>query len=200
MFSKVRSERRCGLPLPPMMFRSLKDRIGRLRLARAAEPERQRSGSNFTEAKRIGILYRDDDERAYNRIRAFAKGLKENFRTHTVQVLGFVDLPDKQLPVWQQRKLEYDYFTHNDLNWYMKPVMNVRLFLEQDFDLLIDLSGGNITSLGFVFKESKARMKVGWQGSITAPYCDLTIALPGSESPDLFIQQLHLYLGNSQIT
>jgi hypothetical protein len=183
-----------------MMFRSMKDRIGRLRLAREAEPVRQRGGTNFTEAKRIGILYRDDDERAYNRIRAFAKGLKENFRTNTVQVLGFVDLPDKQLPVWQQRKLEYDYFTHNDLNWYMKPVKNVRNFLEQDFDLLIDLSGGNITPLGFVLKASKAHMKVGWQGSATAPYCDLVIAIPGSESPDLFIQQLHLYLGNPQIT
>ncbi|MFN8775799.1 MAG: DUF6913 domain-containing protein [Flavobacteriales bacterium] len=183
-----------------MLFRGIRDRIGRLHLNREGEPMRQRGGTNFTEARRIGILYRDDDELSYHRIRSFAKSLKEQYHTPTIQVLGFVDLPEKQLPGWQQRKLEYDFFTHDDLNWYMKPVKNVRSFLDQDFDLLIDLSGGDVTPLAFVLKAARAGMKVGWQASVAAPFCDLTIALKGSRAPDQFMQQLRVYLGNSQIT
>jgi len=181
------------------MTRSLKEKVGWIKLAREAEPTRTRRGSNFIQAKKIGILYRDEDERTYNRIRTFAKSLKEAYHIQTIQVLGFVDAPDKRLPVYQQRKLEYDFLSLSDVSWAFRPIRNVRNFLEHEFDILIDLSGGNQLPLAYVLKRSTSSMKVGWKSSRTESYCDVTIEMGGSVSPDLFIQQLNLYLGNTQI-
>jgi hypothetical protein len=104
------------------------------------------------------------------------------------------------VPVWQQKKLEFDFITRSDLNWYLRPVKNARKFVEDDFDLLIDLSGGNELPLAFVLKASKAQMKVGWSSSLSAPSCDLVFDMRGNHSPDAFIQELIRYLSNPKIT
>lgn len=169
-------------------------------LRREAEVSRNRRGFHFGSARRVALLYLDSDEPAFNRIRLFAKSLKEEYKVSSVISMGYVDAQAKHLPVWQQKKLEYDFICRDDLNWYLKPVRNVRGFLDPEFDILIDLSGGEVIPLAFLLRESRAAMKVGWKGSLAGTWCDLTIAMKDSTTPELFIQQLKLYLGNSTIS
>lgn len=178
---------------------NLRQRVGRIRLSREPEAARLRGGTNFTRAARIAILYLDSDERAFNRVKAYAKSIREKYGTQSIMVLGYVDATEKQIPVWQQRKLEYDYITRDDLNWYLRPSRHISGFLERDYDLLIDLSGGDVLPLVFVLKASRAAMKVGRADSTCAPYCDLTLQVDESSSPEQFIQQLNSYLSNTQI-
>jgi hypothetical protein len=181
------------------VLRSLRWKWGLMQLKREDEPLRNRHGANFVTARKVGILYKDTDEPAFNRIRAFARSVKEDYQVHSVISIGFVDQLSTHLPVWQQKKLEFDFISLSDLNWCFRPVRNVSSFQDHSFDLLIDLSGGNEVPLGFLLKESKSAMKVGWKSSFTEPYCDLVIDMKGSTSVDLFIQQLKLYLGNPKI-
>ena len=181
------------------MVRRIKQAAGARFLRQEAEPQRERKGSNFNSAQRIGILYLDQDEPYFNKVRNYAKYLKDEFDIKSVIALGFVDEVNKKLPIWQLQKLELNYFTREDLNWHYKPILNVQKFVSEDFDMLIDLSGGNCVPLNYVLKESKAKMKVGLKGSKCERYCDFLLNMGEQPSTDKFIEQLNLYLSNPKI-
>lgn len=172
---------------------------GRRALGKMIDPVRLRAGSNFHDASSIGILYVDSDERYFNKIKAFTKYLKEKFGVRQVQCLGFVNDLQKHLPIWQSHKLEFEYFTKDDLNWHMRPVQNVGKFIKEEFDILIDLTHGDHIPINFIFVESKARMKVGLKDSRSARFCDLTIDLGDSPNLDAYLKNLDVYLSNPKI-
>lgn len=96
-------------------------------------------------------------------------------RLKSVFALGYVDVETKKIPIWQNQKLESEFFTREDLNWQMRPVKNVSKFINEDFDILVDLTSGKNLPLNFLVKESKAAMKVGVKGSTAERYYDLII-------------------------
>jgi hypothetical protein len=181
------------------LIKRLKTGAGRRFLRNENEPARIRQGFNFHSAERIGLIYTDIDERHYNKVRSFARFLKEEFNVKSVRALGFIDENSKRLPVWQAQKLEFEYFTKDDLNWHFKPVQNVELFISDDFDILIDLSGGQIIPLNFILKLSKAKMKIGWKGSRVDRYCDFILNMGDQQEMDPFVEQLKRYLSNPKI-
>ena len=181
------------------LVRRIKQAAGGRFLRNEAEPQRERRGSNFNSARRIGLLYLDSDEPHFIKVRNYSKFLKDEFDIKSVICLGYVDEVKKKLPVWQLQKLELNYFSREDLNWHYKPIQNVATFLQEDFDILIDLSGGNVVPLNYVMKESKARMKVGLKGSRCDRYCDFLLNMGDAPSADKFIEQLNLYLSNPKI-
>ena len=172
---------------------------GRRALGKMPDVSRMRSGSNFHDAQSVGIIYVDSEERYFNKIKAFAKYLKDKFGVRHVKCIGFVNDTNKNLPIWQSQKLEFEYFTKDDLNCYLRPVQNVSKFIKEDFDILIDLTNGDHIRLNFIFKESKAKMKVGLRDSLAARQCDLMIDLGDNPTIDKYLQNLDLYLSNPQI-
>jgi hypothetical protein len=180
-------------------FEKIKLSAGRRALGKLPDAKRIRSGSNFHDAQSIGILYIDNDERYFNKIKAFAKYLKDKFGVRHIRCVGFVNDSAKNLSIWQSQKLEFEYFTKDDLNWYLRPVQNVSKFIKEDFDILIDLTNGDQIPLNFIFKESKAKMKVGLKDSLAARQCDLMIDLGDNPTIDKYLQNLDVYLSNPQI-
>jgi hypothetical protein len=81
----------------------------------------------------------------------------------------------------------------------MKPIRHVEPFLQEDFDMLIDLSGGNVLPLNFVLKQSRAKMKVGLKGTRAERFCDFLIEMGANPGLDKFVDQLNLYLSNPKI-
>ena len=178
---------------------NIKEIAGRRALRKEPEPNRIRCGGNFNSAQHIGILYIDSDESHYNFIRNYAKLIKENFGVKNVTALGFVNEPSKRIPVWQSQKLEFGFFTKDDLAWNLKPVQNVEKFVAIDFDILIDLSGGNNLPLNFILKQNKAKMKVGMHGTKGEKYYDFLLNMNANASLDKFAEQLNMYLSNPKI-
>lgn len=181
------------------LFNKIKHSSGNRALKKEAEVERLKRGANFHSANRIGIIYKDIDEPHYNKVKAYAKLLKDKFPIKGIAVLGYIDLPYKQLPVWQSQKLEFQYFTHDDLSWNRKPVRQVNDFVMEDFDILIDLSDGNVLPLNFLLKMSKAKMKVGLAHTAAEPFCDFLIDLGNQPAIDKYVDQINLYLSNPKI-
>ena len=168
-------------------------------LKKISEPVRIKQAFNFDNAVSIGILYQDDDERLYNKIRAFAKELKEKHNVKNIRALGYVPVKEKMLPIWQSQKLEFGYFTQDDLNWHRRPVTRVTAFRNEDFDILIDLSEGNVLPILYLFKESKAKMKVSVQSSQAEKFSDFMLIMKPPFNFEQYLQQLKLYLGNTAL-
>lgn len=181
------------------LAQNIKSSVGRRVLRMESEPARVRVGTNFHAAQRIGLLYKDEDETHFNRVRAFAKFLKDEYNVKTVKALGYVDVLDKRLPIWQTQKLEFEFFTKSDLNWHMQPIKRVKGFVEEDFDMLIDLSEGDLIPLLFIMKLSKAKMKVCRKGARSDRYSDFMIDLGKGASMDDFIRQITVYLSNPKL-
>lgn len=179
--------------------KNIREAIGRRVLRNEPEANRNRRGANFNSAENIGILYLDSDEPHYNMIRNYARLLKEKFGVKHVFCLGFVNAPEKHLPVWQAQKLEMNFFTRDDLNWHLKPVKNIDKFVQHELDILIDLSGGNHLSMNYILKQSRAGMKVGRNGTRGEMYYDFLMNVENETSADKFIEQLNLYLSNPKI-
>jgi hypothetical protein len=181
------------------IVQQVKQKAGLQMLKKISEPVRIKQAFNFDNAVSIGILYQDDDERLYNKIRAFAKELKEKHNVKNIRALGYISVKEKMLPIWQSQKLEFGYFTQDDLNWHRRPVTRVTAFRNEDFDILIDLSDGNSLPLLYLFKESKAKMKVSVQSSDAEKYADFMLIMKAPFNFEQYLQQLKLYLGNTAL-
>lgn len=179
--------------------RKIKEIAGARLLKKESEVLRIRKGSNYHDAKSVGIIYKDLDEPFFKAIRAYAKFLKEKYGIQQVTALGYIDEVSKKIPVWQQHKLEFEYFTKDDLNWHLKPVKSVSRFIQEPFDLLLDFSGGNVVPLNYVFKSSVAGMKVGVKGSKSERFSDFIIDMGSQFGVEKYVEQLNLYLSNPKI-
>jgi len=177
----------------------IKEMAGSRLLKKEFEVLRIRKGSNYHSAKSIGIIYKDLDEAFFKEIRAYAKYLKDEYNVQQVIALGFIDEVAKKIPVWQQHKLEFEYFTKDDLNWHLKPVKGISRFVQVPFDLLLDFSGGNVVPLNYVFKSSVAGMKVGVRGSKSERFSDFIIDMGSQFGLEKYVEQLNLYLSNPKI-
>jgi hypothetical protein len=178
---------------------AIKEKLALRKLRKTVEPMRNRTGFNFHSADRIAILYEDSDEPYYKKLRDYAAYLKSTYALKSVFLLGYIPFVDKQLPPWQQHKLESEYFTKSEVNWQMQPSGAAEKFLRDEFDMLIDFSSGNCIPLNFVMKQSRSKMKVGVAGTRSSNYCDLIINLGESPSTDQFVKQLNTYLSNPKI-
>lgn len=179
--------------------KKIKEIAGSRLLKKEAEVLRIRKGSNYHDAKSIGIIYQDSDEAFFKQIRAYAKFLKDEFNVQQVLALGFINEVSKKIPVWQQHKLEFEYFTKDDLNWHLKPGKSVTRFIQEPLDILLDFSGGNVVPLNYVYKASVAGMKVGVKGSKAERYSDFIIDMRDQFGLEKYIEQLNLYLSNPKI-
>ncbi|MDG1260559.1 MAG: hypothetical protein P8O05_02265 [Flavobacteriales bacterium] len=176
-----------------------KSKAGNYFLQKLDSSDRNRKGCTLNEAKSVALLYRDHDEAHYKQIKSLVKSLHADFGIQRVCALGFVNSNAKQLPIYQAQKLEYMYFTKDDLNWHMKPKVNLMNFLHEEFDVLIDLTLAPSLPLQFIIKSSKASMKVG--NSLTQNETDLDFILEVDEnvSLDEYWRQVVFYLTNLKI-
>lgn len=179
--------------------RKIKESFGARMLHREVEPLRLRKGFNFNSAESVGIIYKDTDEEFFKNLREYSAYLKSHFNIRSVFLLAYVDEPEKRIPSWQQHKLELDFFTRQHLNWHQRPIEVVEKFVNQDFDILIDFSGGNVLPLNFILKESRAKMKVGMRGTRAERYCDFILNMGEQFGMTKFVEQLNAYLSNPKI-
>jgi hypothetical protein len=168
-------------------------------LRNEVEPVRLRKGFNFNSAEKVGVLYLDRDEKFYNEIHDYAKYLKDNFSISKVNLLAFVDEVEKKIPAWQKHTIDSAFITRKHLNWHLRPISGVENFTGEDFDILIDFSGGNTVPLNFVLKESKAKMKVGLRGTRAERYCDFILNMGNQFGLTSYTDQLNSYLSNPKI-
>jgi hypothetical protein len=119
---------------------------------------RNRYFSSFEKAETIGILFNATDKEEFDLTKKYIKylrGLKKKVKS--IGYYSTVHVPDTAYS-----KIEYDFFTVKDLNWYLRPTkVFVDNFIEEEFDILIDLNLKDDFPLFYISSLSKAKFKIG---------------------------------------
>jgi hypothetical protein len=151
---------------------NIKTRIGRRMLAgKGGGPDRKINLCTLSEAKNIGIIYNATEYISFEIVRDLVKQLSTN--SISIMVLGYVD-SKKLIDHYLYRK-GFDFFCKNDLNWYYKPVTSqTEQFINEPFDILLNLSLDYHFPIHFISSASKASFKTG-RYSVTDSSLDFMI-------------------------
>ena len=172
----------------------MQHKLGRLFTSADAANGRAQQFFNYLDAESIAVVFYHESEEQYKFVREYLKGVKEKYGVRSIMALAFVD--EKNPPHYIQSKLEFEYFTRKNVNWQQKPSgITVDNFINEEYNLLIDLTDGNIPAIQHIVAHSKANCKVGHRiGNMNDPY-DLMIQMP-KKSFDMkkFIELLNHYL------
>ena len=146
---------------------------------------------SFEDAKKIGMLYDATNEQDYEMVKQYIKGIRSDHKE--VFALGYVD--KKQLPVSQFAQLGLDFFTKKDLKWNMIPdSLEIRNFINEQFDILINLNEGNCFPLNYITAMSKAKFRIGRYHKKNLNNFDFLIEAGNSTSLTNYIKEVDKYL------
>jgi len=169
----------------------IKKLIGKLSLKRnLRKNNRQVKVHNFNSAQTVGIIFNSPDEASFSIVKNFLSFLANN--NLKVFALGFV--PEKKIPKNLLLRKGINFFCKKDLNWFYKPKNEViHQFMQQHFDILIDLSLKEYFPLYYIGQLSNSSFKIGRQ-SEKYQYQDLMIDIGKNHSIEYLIEQIKHYL------
>ncbi|CAG5084009.1 DUF6913 domain-containing protein [Parvicella tangerina] len=148
---------------------------------------------NIADATAIGLLYKIESKESVEHLRKFAKYIKSEFGTKNVFMMGYWD-DAKESPDFLQVKVDFEFFTKKELNWAGIPKGgNIDNFLNESFDILIDMNNYLNVPLRYLVAKSNAKLKVGQFSKENEPYFDIMI---GDNSMDFenYCNELIKYL------
>jgi hypothetical protein len=138
---------------------------------------------NLDTAKRAGILWEFDQKEAFDR-------LASELRDAELQVEGLCYFKSKKAVIPEQ----INGFTRKMTNWFEIPKHDlVEKFINQKYDILIDLSGQQFFPLVYVTALSAAAFKIGYSGS-SINYFDLNIEFGILPDSGQLAEQILYYL------
>ncbi len=109
-------------------------------------------------AKSIGILFNATHSISFEIVKNFVKEISS--KDKEIHVLGFVD--SKQMIDHYLYRKGFEFFTHNELNWYNKPEGEaITDFIKNKFDILINLNLEDSYPIRYILSSSLAYFKVG---------------------------------------
>jgi len=170
--------------------KSIKCKIGHFNLRkRLKNLKRNVKTHNFNTAKSVGIIFSSPDDETFGAVKDFLSFLSE--KDLKVVALGYV--PSKKIPEQFLMRKGINFYCNTDLNWYYKPKNEIiDQFINQEFDILFDLSMNDYFTVNYVGSLSKAAFKVGKKTE--SGYKDLLIDINKNKSIEYLIDQIKYYL------
>lgn len=130
--------------------RTLKNRQG--------DQLRNMQACTLDDARSIGIVYDATQPVSFDIIREFVRQLSE--KAEKVSILGYVD--SKNIHDELLYRKGFDLISRNDLNWFYKPNTPVAgKFINEPFDVLLNLSLTDYYPIRYIVTMSKAAFKAG---------------------------------------
>jgi len=175
-------------------FENIKRAWGRRKLPTKINQSRETAVSNFHNARSVAILYEEKGESYFILVKQYVKYLKSEFGVK--EVMAFCYIADKkEVPHYHTHRLKFDYFLKSELNWWYEPTCDqVKNFITNEYDILINLERTPALPLEFIQAESNARLKVGYYRADRQEYFDIMLDLPERATFDEFVKQVNHYL------
>jgi hypothetical protein len=153
--------------------------------------ERKPNKFTFSGIKTVGILFDATNVEDYEIVKRYVVYLREHLKK--VKVIGFFST--KQIPTLTYSKLEYDFFSTKELNWLGKPSSPIiQNFINEEYDLLIDLNIHNHFPLKYISALSKASFKVGKFEEDNVEAFDMMIDADNTKTVKYFLRQIDTYI------
>ncbi len=157
----------------------------------AVRREQKPNKFNFNEVKTVGILFDATNSEDFEIVKRYVVYLREYKKK--VKAIGFFST--KQIPALTYSKLEYDFFSTKELNWMGKPSsVIIRNFIDEEYDLLIDLNVEDHFPLRYISALSKAVFKVGKYGEKDVEIYDMMIDADNTKTVKYFLRQVDTYI------
>ncbi len=141
-------------------------------------------------ARYVGILFDGTELDARKPVLAFAKRLKKEGKR--VKLLAFMDnkVDNSNFP--------FESFNRKDLSWYYTPKSESALrFMEEPFDILINLNLSPSPWMNYIAALSAARFRVG-TAEAAPEACDLMLDMSKGGGAEKFIREAERYLQKMQ--
>ncbi len=146
---------------------------------------------NFNQIKTVGILVDASNADDFELVKRYVLYLREHSKK--VKVIGFFST--KHIPPLTYSKLEYDFFSVKEINWLGKPTTHViDNFIEEPYDLLIDLNIHDHFPLKYIASISKAKFKVGKYNEKDESIYDMMIDADHTQTLKYFLRQVDTYI------
>ncbi|TAH41527.1 MAG: hypothetical protein EYC69_07780 [Bacteroidetes bacterium] len=175
------------------LSRNIRSRLGQLRFLKEVQKHTYKAEViGFDTASSIGILYDATNERDYEAVKAYVKTVRGQYKKD-ILAMGFVD--KKKLPPAQFAQYGLDFFTRSDLDFRLIPNNPiVKNFIEQKFDILINLNNGSCFPLRYIAALSKSRFRVGRYDSKSTSCYDMMLNLKGEPAIKEVIEETEHFL------
>ena len=146
----------------------------------------QRKSVNFERAKSVGIQYVDTTPDRRKAIERYAESLRKKGKQ--VTLIAYVPKADASLSI------PHKHFTEKELTFSFTPKSSeVKQFMQQEFDILIDVHQGDCTILEYMAALSRAHLRVGPFTDKT--YCyDLLIDTSDKSDINHYLAQVDYFL------
>jgi hypothetical protein len=173
--------------------KSIRSVLGRRKFQRELqELKREPESVSFEEANNIGIIYDATDERDSEAVKNYMKNIRSAFKKD-IHAIGYVDR--KNLHSSQYAQFGLDYFSQKDLNFKMIPVSpTVKNFINEKFDILINISYRKSLPLTYITALSKARFKVGAFSNINNDGLDMMVKVNGEPTVKIVLEEIERFL------
>ena len=170
--------------------KNIKQKIGHFNLKKKLKHlKRKVKTHNFESAKTAGILFNSPDEKSFEAIKQFLSFLSKS----DLKVIALGYIPSNKIPENFLMRKNINFYCKSDLNWYYKPKNElVDQFINQEFDILFDLSIKKYFTVNYVGSLSKAAFKIGKQSENA--YQDLLIDIKETNTVEYLIEQIKHYL------
>lgn len=179
------------------ILRNIKKHIGSFWLKRKKRHvKRDVIATNLKEASSVGVIFNImEDKEEFDLIRKFL--IRLNQSDHKIYTLGFFD--GKTIPVFLGEEKSINLFTRQDLNGLYLPKRTfINEFIQQPYDILIDLSQEETLPLKYVSALSQAKFKVGLFKEKEAS-CDFMIHLNGNATTEKLINNIEHYISTIKV-
>ena len=152
---------------------------------------RSRSIMNLKEAKTIGVIFNAGDINEVELVKKYITYLRDMGKK--VRSMGYVAL--KELPGNINTSIDHQCFTLQNVNWYYKPAIGfIGSFVEEEYDLLLDLNIARQLPLIYVAALSKAKCKVGRYSEKYMSIYDVMIETDDEKTLKYFLQNVDTYM------
>jgi hypothetical protein len=177
------------------MLNGMKDFIGGILLRRELKSINQVRKVNkfkFDDAKTVGIIFDATNAEDFELVKRYVNDLRENNKK--VRVLGY--FKSNGVPALTYSKLDFDFFSNKEVSLFGKPTpVFIRNFIDEEYDLLIDLNIHDHFALRYVAALSKAVFKVGkFEEENDIHTHDMMIDSDHTKTIKYFLRQIDTYI------
>jgi hypothetical protein len=175
------------------LFRNTRLKIGKaLLLKKYAGTKRKIYYSNIDHVKKIGIVWDASKANEFPSLSKFYQKMSE--KNVDVKILGYFpgdSLPDQYTAIRYLTCLK-----NNELSFFYHPLSSeTKLFIQNRFDILIDINFNRLLPLQYISALSNAAFKVGLlESEATQTPFDLMMELKNPVDIDIYLKQTVQYL------
>lgn len=157
----------------------------------AAAVKRQKQVFNLDDAKTIGIAFEYTTPEDFELLRKYVFYLRELKKR--VKCIGYYK--GNTEPAVQYSKVDYDFVNEKAFAWWGKSSSHIaNNFVEEPYDIYIDINLKNNTALRYIAYVSAAKFKIGhYTGDDESPF-DMQLSVPKEKGLKAYLREVDTYL------